>query len=173
MEARFAGVGALGDKPHFPQFVGAVINIDARKGKRLCIEEDVPAIVHLTEPDGAVTVPLRFRMSRAVESGRWDVRITARTRTRGVAVAPDSVTVRASVPRALTLSRDQKERLILWISGGIGGLALAGFLVLKLLRRGAPDSGYAYVQQPDEETLKELLQEDEMVVLEGFEDRRH
>jgi hypothetical protein len=137
------------------------------------IEGKVPAVVHITQSDGAITVPLRFRMSRAVESGRWDVRITARTRTPGVAVAPDSVTVRASVPRTLTLSRDQKERLILWISGGIGALALAGFLVLKLLRRGASDSGYAYVQQPDEETLKELLQEDEMVVLEGFEDRRH
>lgn len=136
------------------------------------IEDSVPAIVHITEPDGTVTVPLRFRMSRAVESGRWEVRITAAARTPGVAVAPDSVTVRASVPRAVTLARDSSERMILWIAGGIGALLLAGFVLLSLLRRGARDSGYAYAQQ-DEERLKELLQEDEMVVLEGFEDRRH
>jgi hypothetical protein len=137
---------------------------------------EAPAEVTIAQPDGVTRVALKLRTPADVAVGSWMPRITVKALTEGVAVTPESVTIRASVPEAVTVYRDKEvevDRSAMWIGLGVATLVLFAITLFVLSRRKQVVHVHAAAAAPapapavDDELV--IDDDDDMLVLEGLE----
>ncbi|MHC4164584.1 MAG: COG1470 family protein [Planctomycetota bacterium] len=139
-----------------------------RGGLPEAIAADVPATVRITEPDGVTRVPLRFVVADGAPSGRWQPRLVLKAQTDGVAVSPETVTMRAELPALRPPV--VKERTFdntataLWVGIAAGVVILIGLAAFLLGRRGGTSVVHIPVPQPVPPAETGPVHDDELVI---------
>ncbi len=149
------------------------------------VQAFVPKTATVSVHDGVQRIPLRFKVVREPRIGIWEARLSVRALTADVAVAGNVSSLRATVvaPETIVKVKETERISALWIAVGIGGGLLVGILAVLLLlrRRRNDDDEFVSIELPlesesdsdteiDDELLKIPELEDDMLVLEGFED---
>jgi hypothetical protein len=155
--------------------VPAPVEVDLqleRAGMPDAIAADVPATVQVTEADGVTRVPLRFRAGDGAPSGRWQPRLVLEAQADGIAIAPDTLTMRAELPapqppvvKERTVVRERavdNTATALWVGIAAGVVVLIGLAAFLLGQRGG-GSGVVHIPVP-QPMPPAPVPEDELVI---------